>query len=70
MSPHATINKKSSSLLSDEQIQIDANHCRVTEPESQENSHNGVIQKKTLTLNVEYNFRGRKKPLPYPLDEE
>ncbi len=70
MSPHATIDKKASSLLSDEQNQVNANHCRVNEPESQEDSYNRVIPKKTLTLIVEYNFRGRKKPLPYPLDEE
>jgi hypothetical protein len=70
MSPHATINKKSVLPISDDQIQNNDNHYRVVESESQENGYNGVITKKTLTVSVEYNFRGRKTPLPYPLDEE
>jgi hypothetical protein len=70
MSPHVTIDKKATSPISNEPIQVNDNHCRVVEPESQEDSYNKVIPKETLTISVEYSFQGRKKPSPYPLDEE
>jgi hypothetical protein len=71
MSSRLIKDRNTDPVISTDPIEESANNCQAMAADSQQDDkYDRVPAKRSFAVNVDCNFRGRKMPSPYPVDEE